>query len=112
MPKKFQVFFMNTLKLQQASLHREAQKVKPVILMAITLFLISAPAPDSSDIAEMTSNFIVPESVPGLQAGQETTSKPVSNVSENHNLAATSGNTAGSLSKSQQAESEQQPDKG
>lgn len=46
--------------------------VKPVILMAITLFLISAPAPDAGDIAELTANFIVPESYPEFQAEKET----------------------------------------
>lgn len=46
--------------------------MKSVVLLTIALFLISAPAPDSSDIAEMTANFIVPEQEPGLQASQQT----------------------------------------
>jgi hypothetical protein len=41
------------------------------MLLATTLFLISAPAPDSGDIAEMTSNFIVPEDTPGLMASEQ-----------------------------------------
>ena len=45
--------------------------MKSTLLVALTLFLVSAPAPDSNDIAEMTSNFIVPQSSPGLQAGEE-----------------------------------------
>ena len=49
--------------------------MKSTILLASTLFLISAPAPDSGDIAEMTSNLIVPEQVPGLLASEEATKK-------------------------------------
>ena len=45
--------------------------MKTTLLLATTLFLVSAPAPDSNDIAELTSNFIVPQDVPGLLAGQE-----------------------------------------
>ena len=45
--------------------------MKSTILLALTLFLVSAPAPDSSDIAEMTSNFIVPQQTPGLLASDE-----------------------------------------
>ncbi len=45
--------------------------MKSTILLATALFLISAPAPDSSDIAQMTSNFIVPVEIPGLLANEE-----------------------------------------
>ena len=48
--------------------------MKNTLLLATVLFLIGAPAPDSSDIAEMTSNFIVPQDIPGLQADEESTS--------------------------------------
>ena len=71
--------------------------MKPVILMALTLFLISAPAPDAGDIAEITSNFIVPDSIPGLQAGQQTTRNPVSKPGENLQLSATSETLSNSV---------------
>ena len=45
--------------------------MKNTLLLATALFLISAPSPDSNDIAEMTSNFIVPQDIPGLQADVE-----------------------------------------
>ena len=45
--------------------------MKSTILLALTLFLISAPAPDSNDIAEMSSNFIVPQQTLGLLASDE-----------------------------------------
>ena len=45
--------------------------MKSIILLAAALFLISAPAPDSQDIAQITSNFIVPEDTPGLLAADE-----------------------------------------
>ena len=47
--------------------------MKSTILLAMTLFLISAPAPNSNDIAQITSNFIVPEEIPGLLAAEEST---------------------------------------
>jgi hypothetical protein len=47
-----------------------------VVLLASLLFLISAPAPDASDIAEFTSNFIVPGKIPGLLVA-ETGLQPV-----------------------------------
>lgn len=53
----------------------EVASVKSVLLLTIALFLISAPAPDSSDIAEMTANFIVPKQEPGLQASQQIESR-------------------------------------
>ena len=57
--------------------------MKPTILLAITLFLISAPAPDSNDIAELTSNFLVPQEVPGLLASEEVASKDMALVRNN-----------------------------
>lgn len=33
--------------------------LKRTLLLATTIFLITSPAPDSHDIAEMTANFIV-----------------------------------------------------
>ncbi len=39
--------------------------MKPTLIMATALFLLSAPPPDARDIAEMTANFIVPASVHG-----------------------------------------------
>jgi len=33
--------------------------LKTTLLLATAIFLITAPAPDSHDIAEMTANFIV-----------------------------------------------------
>jgi hypothetical protein len=51
--------------------YKEVSEVKSILLLATALFLISAPTPDSKDIAEMTSNFIVPQDVPGLQAAEE-----------------------------------------
>ncbi|MDX1459624.1 MAG: hypothetical protein R3348_01035 [Xanthomonadales bacterium] len=50
--------------------------MKSVVLLAIALFLISAPAPDARDIAEMTSNFIVPENAPGLRASDAESASP------------------------------------
>ncbi len=45
--------------------------MKSFFLLTAALFLVSAPAPDSSDIAEMSSNFIVLEYVPGLLADEQ-----------------------------------------
>lgn len=51
--------------------------MKSLVLLTIALFLVSAPTPDANDIAEFTSNFIVPESQPGLMAaGPGTSTKP------------------------------------
>lgn len=52
--------------------------MKSVVLLTIALFLISAPAPDSEDVAEMTANFIVPTQEPGLQASQQRADPPIS----------------------------------
>ena len=53
---------------RQIKLYREVPEMKSTILLAIALFLISAPEPDASDIAEMTSNFIVPRESSNLMA--------------------------------------------
>ena len=53
-------------------LHREVAIVKATILLAIALFLATAPAPDSATIAQATANFIVLESHDGLQAADLT----------------------------------------
>jgi len=44
--------------------------IKPILLLAMALFLVSAPDPDSRAIAEMTANFIVPSSERALQAAE------------------------------------------
>lgn len=54
--------------------------MKSVVLLTIALFLISAPAPDSRDVAEMTANFIVPAQEPGLQASQQRADPPKSDA--------------------------------
>jgi hypothetical protein len=57
----------------------EVPNVKTTLLLATTLFLVSAPAPDSNDIAEMTSNFIILEENPGLMADEGNTA-PVAEI--------------------------------
>jgi len=44
--------------------------MKSILLLAAAFFLISAPAPDSATIAEMTANFIVPTDEFALQASE------------------------------------------
>ena len=44
--------------------------IKPVLVLAMALFLVSAPDPDSRAIAEMTANFIVPSDERALQAAE------------------------------------------
>jgi len=39
---------------------------KPVMVLAFTLFVLIAPGPDPSAIAEITSNFVVPASHPSV----------------------------------------------
>ena len=39
--------------------HQGNTLFKPVVLLAICIFLLSAPAPDASVIEEITSNIIV-----------------------------------------------------
>ena len=53
---------------RQIKLYREVPEMKSTILLAVALFLISAPEPDAKDIAEMTSNFIVPRESSKLMA--------------------------------------------
>ena len=83
--------------------------MKPIIIMATTLFLISAPTPDAGDIAELTSNFIVPENIPGLQAGQEITNQPASRLNENITLAVAPKSASTPESKSQSATTRRKP---
>ena len=52
-------------------LDREVTSMKSTMLLATALFLISAPAPDSNDIAEMTMNFIILDDASGLLAADE-----------------------------------------
>ena len=44
--------------------------IKPILLLAMALFLVSAPDPDSRAVAEMTANFIVPSQEHALQAAE------------------------------------------
>jgi len=44
--------------------------IKPTLLLAAALFLMSAPEPDSRAVAEMTRNFIVPTDERALQAAE------------------------------------------
>ncbi len=44
--------------------------LKPTLLLALAIFLASAPNPDSKAIMEMTANFIVPKSERALQASE------------------------------------------
>lgn len=46
----------------------DRKDLKPTLLLALMLFLISAPAPDSATIMEMTGNTLVPSGQTGLQA--------------------------------------------
>jgi len=45
--------------------------LKPTLLLSILLFLLAAPAPDSSDIAEMSANFLILGNNIGLMASEE-----------------------------------------
>lgn len=68
MPGLAQVDPMKPGHHDRTMLYREVPEMKSTILLAIALFLISAPEPDASDIAEMTSNFIVPRESSNLMA--------------------------------------------
>lgn len=35
--------------------------LKPTLVLAAAIFLITAPAPDAKDLTEMTAGFIVPD---------------------------------------------------
>jgi len=52
--------------------------LKSVLILTTLLFLVVAPEPDSNDIAEMTSYFLVPVTQSGLLASAE----PVSTIKE------------------------------
>ena len=40
--------------------YKDVMDLKPIMLLALALFLASAPQPDSRTVAEMTRDFIVP----------------------------------------------------
>lgn len=44
--------------------------LKPTLLLATAIFLITAPAPDADDIAEMTAGFVVPDAHASLLADE------------------------------------------
>ena len=46
----------------------DRKDLKPTLLLALMIFLITAPAPDAATIQEMTHNLIVPDSETSLQA--------------------------------------------
>ena len=62
------------------NLYIQRGMLKPTMILTTLLFLLVAPAPDSNDIAEMTSNFLVPQQNSGLMASTE----PVIPVTEEH----------------------------
>ena len=45
--------------------------LKQTLILASLLFLLIAPAPDSSDFAEMSAHFLIAESESGLLASSE-----------------------------------------
>ena len=51
----------------------DRKDLKPTLLLALMLFLISAPSPDAQTVMEATHNFIVPKQELSLQASIETT---------------------------------------
>jgi hypothetical protein len=77
-------------------MYREVRKVKTTLLLATTLFLVSAPAPDSNDIAELTSNFIVPQELPGLMAAEENSNVSHTSVPHKDSNAVSAQSTQGS----------------
>lgn len=44
--------------------------IKPTLLLALAIFMVSAPNPDADAIAEMTAGFIVPENQHALHAAE------------------------------------------
>ena len=54
-----------------AELCGQDSSLKPILLLTALLFLIMAPAPDASDIAEMSANFLIVKSPQGLMAAEE-----------------------------------------
>ena len=51
--------------------HQQGSLLKPTLILTSLLFLLIAPAPDSRDIAEMSAEFLVPETDSGLMASSE-----------------------------------------
>ena len=54
-----------------SSPREQANSLKPTLILTALLFLLVAPAPDSRDIAEMTSNFLIARDNSGLMAAEE-----------------------------------------
>ena len=50
---------------------KQGSTLKPTLILTSLLFLLIAPAPDSSDIAEMSANFLISNNNPGLLASSE-----------------------------------------
>ncbi len=46
--------------------------MKPVMLLAIALFLLSAPTPDARDLGDISAHFLVLDDGPGLLASEDT----------------------------------------
>lgn len=44
--------------------------IKPTLLLALAIFMVSAPNPDAEAIAELTGGFIVPEHAFSLSADE------------------------------------------
>lgn len=51
--------------------HGGGSMLKQTLILTTLLFLLVAPAPDSSDFAEMTANFLIPDNNSGLMASTE-----------------------------------------
>jgi hypothetical protein len=47
---------------------RDVAMIKPALLLAIFIFLVIAPEPESKDIAEMTKYLVVPDDHAALMA--------------------------------------------
>lgn len=56
--------------------------MKATLLLAIALFLISAPTPDPDTISEMTSHFIVLDEGAVLQAAETPETRPDTDFAE------------------------------
>lgn len=68
-------------KYGSSSFEDQQNSLKPVLILTALLFLLVAPAPDSRDIAEMTSNFLIAKDYSGLMAAEEST-KPAKEVKQ------------------------------
>jgi hypothetical protein len=63
------------------NLHIQHGMLKPTLILTTLLFLLVAPAPDSTDLAEMTGNLLVADNHSGLMASAE----PIIPVREDRN---------------------------